>query len=244
MRLHALAAARSEIEVCKNLIEGGSSEGHLAGSQDKVERNTLEVSSVNLSEPPSGTDGLQRYREEILDAYGLVDPSHPAEGNESTGVSKLLLELFEDETFSTHFHKAMIKVTEAEELRFSQAIETLRNLMVGSRFSATTPAVQTIPHTPPASTYNPTKQPRKTVGQMISDHGVILLDEGMFYFSFGIEVDNIHPDPFLQEVGRVVNGGVEESKARLVRWVRAMTGLTLCLVLIDKKLASRKLIRS
>ena len=67
--------------------------------------------------------------------------------------SKMLLELFDNEDFSFHFHQVMHAVTEAEHLQVHCVIETTRNSNVHSGLAAVESPRN--PHTPqiPSTTW-------------------------------------------------------------------------------------------
>ena len=144
--------------------------------------------------------------------------------------------IFKNKVFCKHLLQAMVKVTEAEDLRTSWLVETFRTTESCSSFVPPTPAAQAEPHVPLVPTHNPESLGR--ISEVLANHETIVVDDRMFYFAFGIDPQNLHPNPVLQERGRILEGPLKEDHMTRLRWSRTLAGLEVVMVFKQQRVES------
>ena len=234
-QLSVQMATRAHLTKCDEIIRGASPEGDPGTSGAEFHRTTMEVSSLTRLASVWGLKILQQYKEEILSAYRMLGEQGEKYTSEKMMPSKILCRLFSNATFCQEFHEAMLKAVEAKDLDIAGVVETHRRTEAASKFLAPIPAVQTAAHNPPAPRYNPAKQ--MMIGEVISNRETIEINGEMFYFSFGVQLENICPNPIDQEKERMLKGLAGHQRADLLRLERMKTGFKVLLTAMKEELS-------
>lgn len=168
----------------------------------------------------------QGYRKDVLSLCATLGPEFQASGDEGGVVSRALLELFDNKRFSAHFHRAMESITHAEVYRVFSAIKTVQDSQPdsGPRSAGYMPAPD---HIPPVPTYKPGAPAQ--VYQVITRHEEIKLDDGMFYFAFGVTVDSLVRDSSLEVRRQLMGGSLGTCVEELCRSARVQAGIEILL---------------
>jgi len=207
-RLLAQMKATLEIEMCTEIVMG------------KPVNTPPGYSGVEVE-----TEMIEQYQEEILRYYETLELP-----TDETAV--LLSELFDDATFCRHFHNALLKLSEAEDCLISSIMETFRRLKNGPDFVE--PETQAPTHTPPLPTHIETEGGTlgKILSKIIYNSENETLDDGMFYFAFGVEASKLHPNPISRDRERIHQGKMGESYANIFKSLRVSLGLEMLMTFL------------
>ena len=132
----------------------------------------------------------------------------------------------------------MVKVTEAEDLCTSWLIETNRTTESGSSLVPLMPAAQINPHFPPAPTRNP--ENLGNISTVLANHETVAIDDSMFYFTFGVQPQNLHPNSVHQDRERILQGSLKEDHEARLRQSRVVAALEI-LVAFNEQLVAQQI---
>ena len=225
---------RAHLANCTKIIREVTPGHHRGTARAGVQANA-EVSYTSSPNLYWGLKVLQQHLAEILSAYDMPRVRDRKHGNDDRVLSEKLRALFGNAALYQEYLEAVVQTLEAETFHFSGVIETYRRTEAGSKFVATTPIHQTPAHIPPASSYDEAKQAK--IGEVIGECEIGEVDEGMFYFSFGVELKNLHSETIWYEAQRVLGGSTGKLYDDVLHFSRISVGLQVLLAHLKEELS-------